>query len=243
MLSVQPTHFARRSPLYRWHLAAGAEFCAQQDGASPLRYPGEAADPAVLAFADLSMLRRLGLKGWNAWSTLRSILIEPPQANNRAVRMPGGGLALRLGDNEALLLDAVDGTAPLLSAALGLAPASGCYPVPRRDTHAWLLLLGAATPELLAKLCAVDLRLPRFADLAIAQTMVARLGAVVARCDLAGVPAFHLLVDSASAAWLWDALLVAGEEFDGRALGLEGLWRLAMSCAKDLEMSKDGEIR
>ena len=74
---------------------------------------------------------------------------------------------------------------------------------------------------LLAKICAVDLRLERFADLRIAQTSVARSNCVVIRADLGALPAFHLLGDSASAEYMWDCLLDAMAEFDGGPIGLD----------------------
>ena len=108
-----------------------------------------------------------------------------------------------------------------------LADASGFYPVPRQDTHAWLLLLGRQVPALLSKVCAIDFRPDRFADLAIAQTMVARVGAVVLRCDIGGALAFHVLADTASTLYLWTTLLQAAGEYDGRAAGFAMLRTLA----------------
>jgi sarcosine oxidase subunit gamma len=88
------------------------------------------------------------------------------------------------------------------------------------------MLTGKSISALLSKICAVDFCIDRFAHLAIAQTTVARVGAVVLRWDFAGVPAFHLLADSASAVYLWQVLLQAGEEYSGRATGLEALRQL-----------------
>lgn len=223
MLAVQPTDYLRRSPLYRWHMDAGAEFADRDGVACAERYPGAAPDIATCALADLSLLPRLGMKGWTAWSMLGSIGVGRPGENNTASSMHGGGLALRLGDNEALLLGDIAADAPLLTRASALPQANGFYPVPRQDTHAWFVLTGKAIPALLSKVCAVDFRIDRFADLAIAQTTVARVGAIVLRCDLGDVPAFHVLADTASALYLWQVLLQAGEEYFCRAAGLEAL--------------------
>lgn len=223
---VQPADFLRRSPLYGWHVSAGAEFAEQGAGAAPGRYPGPPADLSTCALADLSLLPRHGVKGWEAWTKLASIGIARPDANNTAIRMAGGGLALRLGDNEALLLGEMLESAPLLARAQALPMAAGVYPVPRQDTHAWFALIGSAAPALLSKVCAIDFRSRSFADLAIAQTMVARVGAIVLRFDAGHAAVFHLLADTASAAYLWRALLQAGEEYSGRAVGFEALRRL-----------------
>ena len=47
-----------------------------------------------------------------------------------------------------------------------------------------------------AKICGIDLRLAKFADLSIAQTSVAKISAIVTRADIRDPPAFHILADS-----------------------------------------------
>ena len=81
--------------------------------------------------------------------------------------------------------------------------------------------------QMFAKLCGVDLRPGKFADGAIAQTSLARMNAVVIRDDRGGALAYHLLGDSASAAYLWDCLTDAMAEFDGRPVGLAAARALA----------------
>ena len=44
--------------------------------------------------------------------------------------------------------------------------------------------------------------------------------------DLAGAPAFHLLVDSASAEYVWRCVIDAMAEFGGRPAGLSALLEL-----------------
>jgi sarcosine oxidase subunit gamma len=242
MLAPQPVQFTRRSPLYGWHVDAAAEFALLGEVAQPERYPGPQGDPAVCALADLSLRPRFGAKGWDAWSMLTTIGVARPDRNNTACRLSGGGVAMRLGDNEAFLLGPISGDVVLVQSAEALPTASGFYPVPRRDTHAWLLLIGAEVPKLLSKVCAVDFRFDRFADLTVAQTMVARVGAVVLRDDIAGTPAFHVLADSASARYLWGVLLDAAEEYSGRAIGYQALRRLTGHCPTDC-VTTDGDMR
>ena len=81
---------------------------------------------------------------------------------------------------------------------------------------------GPARPACLAKLCAVDLRPHRFAELEVAQTQAMRLSVIIIR-DAGLPPAFHLLGDSASAEYAWDCLVDAMREFDGRLVGLTSL--------------------
>jgi sarcosine oxidase subunit gamma len=234
--------FTRRSPLYSWHVDAGAEFALLGEAANPEGYPGPQGDPAICALADLSLLPRFGAKGWETWPTLASIGIAPPDRNNTASRLAGGGVAMRLGDNEAFLLGDIFGDAAAVQRAQALPAASGFYPVPRGDTHAWLLLIGAEVPKLLSKVCAVDFRLDRFADLAVAQTTIARVGSVVLRDDVAGTPAFHVLADSASARYLWGVLLEAADEYSGRAIGFGALRRLTRHSRAD-RVTTDGDMR
>ena len=110
-----------------------------------------------------------------------------------------------------------------LGAAWSMAEADGCYRVARDETSCWLLLSGAHAAEMLAKVCAVDLRPRAFAPDAIAQTNVARLNAVVIRGDIGPVPAYDLITDHASAVYLWGALLDAMAEFDGAPVGLAAI--------------------
>ena len=58
---------------------------------------------------------------------------------------------------------------------------------------------------------------------AIAQTNLARLNAVILRADLGGMPAYDILSDIASAAYLWEALRDAMAEFDGAPVGLAAI--------------------
>jgi sarcosine oxidase subunit gamma len=74
---------------------------------------------------------------------------------------------------------------------------------------------GDSAPDMLSKLCAVDLRPHKFDDLNIAQTSVARLNAIVLRADAGGRLTYHLLADSASAAYMLACLRDSAEEFGG----------------------------
>ena len=111
-----------------------------------------------------------------------------------------------------------------LAAFWSIDTAGFCFQVPRRDSHAWIHLSGPKTPSLFAKICGVDLSPGAFPDLAIAQTSVARLSAIVIRDDRgAPEPQFHLLADSASAIYLWDCLEDAMAEFSGSIAGISSL--------------------
>lgn len=214
--------FTRRSFVRHLLEARNARWTSLGDTEAAADLPGERADAAVV-LRDLSPLPRTGFKGAETVSWLEAKGCACPSAHNLAVAQADGTLLARLSPGEVLLLGRLDGSpgkVAELDDAWSLNDAGLCFRVPRRDSHAWFHLSGPKTPELFAKLCAVDLRLHKFADGAIAQTSVARLSAIVIRSDKAGLPAFHLLADSASAAYLWDCLEDAMKEFSGSVAGL-----------------------
>jgi sarcosine oxidase subunit gamma len=177
-----------------------------------------------LTLADLSPLPRAGLKGPGTVEWLEAEGVAAP-AINRASQPAAGELIVRLGAREVLILSRGK-DAPLayrLEAAWhGSAASPRGYPVPRQDSHFWFLLTGQHAPACMAKLCGVDLRPHKFAELEVAQTQAMRLSVIIIR-DAGLRPAFHLLGDSTSAEYAWDCLVDAMREFDGRLVGLTSL--------------------
>ena len=227
------TTVARRSCVHERLVAAGAMDWRPAHGGE---VPGHFGDPeaersalAPLALADLSLYPRTGFKGAGApeWLARQGMLLPEP---NRAQRQADGTLALRLAPREALLLESWTGNGDLsasLESAWRIERTGGeagpiGFPVPRADSHLWFLLTGTLVPEMLAKLCGVDFRPHKFAPLAVAQTQAARISVIIARDDTE-LPAWHLLADSASAVYLWDCLLDAMAEWQGRAVGIAAL--------------------
>jgi sarcosine oxidase subunit gamma len=182
--------------------------------------------PTPLPIVDLSPLPRLGFKGRETIAAMqaRGIAIEPQP--NRAFRQADGSLCLVLGAGDVFLLGALSGENAGLSAleaGWSLEKETRCYPLPRRDSHAWFAICGKAAPAMFAKICAVDLRLDHFPDLAIAQTSVARISAIVLRVDIGGRPVFHLLFDRSAAQYMLACLVDAASEFGGRLSGFHTL--------------------
>ena len=83
------------------------------------------------------------------------------------------------------------------------------------------------TPEMMAKMCGIDLRPHRFENLHIAQTSVARMNGILVRNDRGATYALDMVLDSASAVYMWECLTDAMAEFGGRPVGLEALRALA----------------
>ena len=220
-MTLNPMEFDERSPLVELQRDTPvlqhqgrifAERLSAGDEAALLRRGG---------LADLSNLPRFGLRGPTAGDQLRAQGYVLPERPNQALRQATGEWLLRLSPSEYLLLGARgDGgarVAALEATAAELGP--GCYPLPRQDSHSWLILTGSQLPALFAKLCGVDLGKP-FAVGQVVQTSVARLNAILLNAGDGTLPHVHLLCDRASAHYLWHVLLDALEEFDGGALGV-----------------------
>ena len=177
-----------------------------------------------LRIADLSERPRLGFKGRGTLAAMRQRGIVVEDRPNRAYRQADDTLCMVLAPGEVFLLapdQSDDVFAPLLE-TWRIDDGERTYPMLRRHSHAWFAMQGDAVPEMLAKLCAVDLRQHRFADLCIAQTSVARLSAIVLRADSSTRTTYHVLADSASSAYLQSCLTDASSEFGGRMTAWSG---------------------
>ena len=229
---IDPGGLPRRSFVYRELEEAGAAFERVGDAAVAAAFDDDSGNEVAaahrLGLADLSPLPRIGYKGRDALEWLAEQGLEIDEPSNRCYPQTDGQLLLKLAPTEALILPPVDRLdADLLIDHWTDQPGRLCYPVPRREGSLWFRVTGTAAPELFAKLCGVDLRSSAFADHDIAQTSVARMSAIVARDDIAGLLAFHVLADSASASYLWSCLSDSMGEFDGVPVGLSALRVLA----------------
>ncbi|MGI9418800.1 MAG: sarcosine oxidase [Geminicoccaceae bacterium] len=223
-----PSDFRRRSPIDRKLRAAEAVFGEVAGAAVPVRYRegGEEERARELGLAELSTLPRLGFKGKAVLSQMNTEGVILDFRPNRAFHQEDGVLAAVLAMTEVLLLSPLAGKTDRLdelAAGWSIDTADGGYLAPRRDSHFWFMVTGRQAPAMFAKICAVDLRLDHFDNLAVAQTSIARSNAIVIREDRGETPAYHLLGDSASAGYMWDCLLDAMAEWRGRPVGLTAL--------------------
>lgn len=167
---------------------------------------------------DLSLHGRSGIKGAGALELAAEAGFTVPAKPNLATRQADGGLCLRLGMTELLMLDGESsgGGAAKLDATWTAARAAGRsgigWLLPRQDSHAWLRVSGSEIVGLLSRMSAIDFSPRVFADLDISQTSVARTTAIVLRNDCEAGLSFDLLCDRSLAPSLWEALIaVAGE--------------------------------
>ena len=210
----------------------------------------KASNDKALLLCDLSPLTRIGVKGQGTESLLKRSAVVAPKLTNESVVQKDGSLCVRLAGSEVLLLSALDskGTRDFVDLRKNLAsrrtPAGKrAFSVPYQDSLCWLALAGDKASDLLATMCAVDLRDGIFARGSLAQTSLARLSALVLRDPAQrkggpksvtksvtkSVPLFHLLADSASSLYLWDCLLDAMVEHGGAACGRKDLLRFLAS--------------
>lgn len=229
----------RRSQLERRLSALGASFAPfGKDSSLAISFKKSARRGAVRAntgvlLCDLSPLSRIGLKGTAMPALLKSAEIALPTKVNEASQHKDRSLCLRIAVNEVLLLSALasDGETDFrtLHKALSEYDRRSCWTVPYQDSFCWLALAGARVGEMFAKLCAVDLDEGSFAPLMIAQTSLARLGAVIVRAPTSRgsrLPLFYLLCDNASSGYLWDCLVDAMEEWRGAVVSRGELLKL-----------------
>ena len=232
---TNPLSYLRRAPLRRMLESTGAAWSDIGDTAIATSLPVSPGNKD-LVLADLSALPRLGFKGRGTIAAMKVRGVTVEAEPNKAFVQPNGGLCLVLAAGEVILLgDPLAADVKRDAAAFDgmlstwkLEDEERTFPLLRRDSHAWLLIGGAKAPELMAKICAVDLRPHKFTNLSIAQTSVAKMSAIVTRADIGSTPAFHLLADSASALYFWGCLIDAAHEFGGHIVGLKALQELSL---------------
>ena len=137
----------------------------------------------------------------------------------RAARDEHGTLVVGSGPGEWLLL-APSGTGSEVAGRVEEGPDEGLVSV-FDATHgrALVRITGARAPDLLAKVCSIDLSEEVTPDGAAFRSSVAKLVTDIVRDDLEGERSYLLHCERSSGQYLFDALLDAGDEF---AIEIEG---------------------
>lgn len=173
---------------------------------------------SAVELADLSPLRRAGLKGPGAAGWLRARGIPLPERPNAWSPLAADGLIARLARSEFLIEDEARGNAvPAIEAALHDGTA-GVYPVLRQD--AALLLRGAAVHDLFAQTCSIDFKSIPPRERAVTLTMMIGVAVTIIDTSLDDKPCYRIWCDGTYGAYLWDALLEIATELGGGAVGL-----------------------
>ncbi len=227
---IRPETYCRRMPTYRLHEGMGAKFEAIGDIAAIHDYGDadfEAAAVRSLALVDLTALPRCGFKNEGAPEWLARNGVSIPDRANRATRQERGGLCLRLGGTDILVIASPygDDLGPNeLRAKWTAEKVKPCgWNAYREEGFNWFTLVGEQAPEFWSRVCAVDMRPSAFPDLEVAQTRAFHMGGVIVRADISGVLAYNLFFDIASSDFLIDVAQETLRELGGVMVGLSAL--------------------
>ncbi|MEZ5778606.1 MAG: hypothetical protein R3E44_09620 [Paracoccaceae bacterium] len=168
-----------------------------QTGGAAAEFATLLGDHAGLCITDRTAWPRFGLKGPGSTGWLEGAGISLPGLNRVAAQ--ADLLVLRLGDNDITVLGSSETLNGISSLRVRWEAAAGPkgYSSWREEAWAWLHLDGPELDQTLARCCAVDLRLGRFAADQIAQTRFAHVDAVVLRRDGGADILFDIAASSA----------------------------------------------
>ena len=230
----------RRSALHAFHLAEASMTedhgwqCADSYGSVDAEVR---AIREQVGLSDISPLAKLDIQGNDVFASLGQQLslglsLETVPVG-RAVRVPpqalqldaqAGGLLCPLARNHARLISP-PGTASAVHARVEsvihqTADPACVHLTDVTSNFTAVQIVGPRSRDLLRKLTALDLRPAQFPDLACAQGSLARIHALVLRADIQAHLAYQVYCGREFGAYLWDALLDAGQEFGARPFGL-----------------------
>ena len=179
---------------------------------------------AQCSIVDLTNLSRVGFRGQDAATYLSSFGFQLPEQPNQALQQEDGCWVLRLSFTEYCVLGSLQDFGERVShlEQAWQMDERANYLLPRQDSHAWMQITGVHISDVMAKLCAVDMRSEVFGVGQIAQTSVARINAIVLNASDHDIQKLNILCDRAAALYLWGVLQDAIDEFDGEMVGING---------------------
>lgn len=222
---MQSLYQAERSPIEK----AGSQVAYQSFGLGKRflhdQTPSSPINSSQCTMIDLTNLSRVGFRGQDAAAYLSSYGFQLPQQPNQAIQQEDGCWVLRLSLTEYCVLGSLQDFGEHVSQLEQgwQMDERANYLLPRQDSHAWIQLTGAPIAEVMAKLCAVDMRLNVFHVGQIAQTSVGRINAIVVNVSDPGIQKFNILCDRAAVLYLWGVLQDAIREFNGKIAGISTL--------------------
>lgn len=177
------------------------------------------ASPATaetIGIADRSYLTRFGVKGANAANWLHEQGVATPDRPNTWVPLPEGGFVARLGLNEFLIEDSLDGAiAPRLAAACHTPPPK-VYPVLRQDLA--IALSGNRVPDLMRQTCSINLQAPDWGDRPVILTAMIGVSVTLIPGEQDGIPHHRIWCDGTYGTYFWKTLLEIASELGGGAI-------------------------
>jgi sarcosine oxidase, subunit gamma len=176
----------------------------------------------TIALADLSHLKRCGLKGPGAEAWLKSIGIEPPPGINQWAPLGPCSLIARLASSEFLLEDNVgQDYADRVRTQLGRG-VPGVTPVLRQDAE--IVLAGPRINELLLQTCSFSFAALDLVSRPIVMTSMIGVSVLLIPITRHGAPFYQIWCDGTYAVYLWEHLLEIAVELGGGAVGLSALF-------------------
>ncbi|HEV8674224.1 MAG TPA: hypothetical protein VGX21_09260 [Methylomirabilota bacterium] len=208
----------RVSALHEAHRALGATFRDDGDWRVPDAYttPAEEAARAraAVGLADTSAGGKLSVRGDAVETLVAKLGGTAPLAVGAAARLGVNGatvLVCRLAADELLVLTAVVDAAAVAAVLARAAASAGCAHLTDLTSGlAAVDLIGPRAPALLAKLS--PLEVAPVPPLGVVQGELARVHAILIRLDRPPGPAFRALVAREHGAFVWEALVDAGDD-------------------------------
>jgi aminomethyltransferase len=218
------------SPLHDRHVALGAKLSEFGGWLMPLQYSGVVAEHRAVRTAvgifDVSHLGKLRVSGPGAAAFVNGCVtndltrIAPGQAQYNLLCNADGGvvddlIAYLISDDEVFLIPNAANCATVGDLLAAAAP-EGVRVVNEHTAHAVIAVQGTSSDETLAAL-----GLPVGQDyMSFATGIWGGVELIVCRTGYTGERGYELVVPSASAGLVWDAVLAAGAEFDILPCGL-----------------------
>jgi len=212
----------RSSALHTSLKARGARFDTLLDMPAAVQVADtDAQRAAALGIADVSCLRRIGLKGPRAGEWLSQRGVAVPADPNSWVPVEGG-LVARLARTEFLVEDGPGASTVTRIAGELESGLEGVYPVWRQDCA--LLLAGERVMDLLRETCNVDFASSAHAGEAVTLTQMVGVSVTVLRQQVGSRACHRVWCDYSAGVYLWETLTGIAEEMGGGAVGIAAVW-------------------
>ena len=242
----------RRTPLYDAHRALGGRIVDFAGWDMPVSYSGPADEHRAVrercGLFDVSHMGEIELRGPNAGAVCQELTVNDVSrlhvgdAQYTVLCTAEGGVlddlvVVRIGADRYLMVVNASNTAADVD-WIRARTAAGAEVIDRSAEYALLALQGPESETVLRTLTGLDL--PALRPFTAAEGPVAGLRTLVSRTGYTGEDGFELMVASADAATLWDAVLGAVRRRGGLAAGLAARDTLRLEaglplCGSDMD--------
>ncbi len=230
---MSATKPALLTPLYGVTKGLGARFVEIGDGwLIADAYTESASEQAAardrLAIADVSADGNLRIEGADAETTLRAAYGLPALAIGESATV-GNGRCYRLRADLFSVITAPGDEESTAGAIESAAQSAGHRITVTVMTHgqASVRIIGPRVAEFMSKLCGLDFSPAAFPDGVAKRTSFAKTAQLVVRRDIGQLPAFTVVGARSSAAYVWETILEAGEEYGITPIGHDALSKIA----------------